>query len=264
MLQRYHDNDFPELRSVVDSHGNVVARMTDSPLKPLVMRRCDIYDAGDIVGHVEISRSLRPLLIRTALICVVSFLVGSCIFLVLRIISLKAVRAEQLRAQELEIQNRQLQKAESLGLTAGAIAHHFNNQLHAVMGNQLAIMDLPPGSDAVESLTEAMKASRRAAEVSGLMLTYLGLTSDKNELLDLSETCHLCLSMLRAVIPNKVIVESEFPSPGPTIRANTKQMHQVLTNLINKTEETPLAFHSGTVLLVEDDDMVRRMTAAVL
>jgi len=43
-------------------------------------------------------------------------------------------RAEAEKA-ELEAQNRQLQKAESLGRMAGAIAHHFNNQLGVVIGN---------------------------------------------------------------------------------------------------------------------------------
>lgn len=249
LLQRHHDEDIPELRSVVDSHGDVVVRMTDSPSNPLITRRCDIYDAGDVVGHVEISRSLRPLLIRTALICAVSFLVGSCIFLVLRIIPLRAIRAEQLRAQKLEIQNRQLQKAESLSLMAGAIAHHFNNQLQTVMGNlELILMDLPAGSAATENLTEAINASRRAAEVSGLMLTYLGQTSGEDELLDLSATCHLSLSMLGAVIPSKVIVESELPSPGPTIRANTNQMHQVLANLMNNALES-IGDNPGTIKL---------------
>ena len=53
----------------------------------------------------------------------------------------KRVEAEK---AELEVQNRQLQKAESLGRMAGAIAHHFNNQLQVVMGNlEMAMDDLP-------------------------------------------------------------------------------------------------------------------------
>lgn len=239
LLEHHHDQEIPELRSIVDSYGTVIASMTDLPSKPLVTRRYDVYDAGSIVGHIEISRSLRPLLTRTVLIGTVSFLVGSFIFLILRIIPLRAVRAEQIKSHKLEIQNRQLQKAESLGRMAGAIAHHFNNMLGAVVGNiELAIMDLPPGSNALENLTEAMKASHRAAEVSSLMLTYLGQTPGKLEPLDLSQTCHLGVSMLRAAIPDKVIMEPDLPSPGPTIRANANQMHQVLTNLVTNAWES--------------------------
>jgi two-component system, cell cycle sensor histidine kinase and response regulator CckA len=249
LLQHHHDKDIPELRSLVDSYGNLIARVTEPISEPLVTRQCDIYDAGETVGHVEISRSLRPVLIRTALICVLSALIGSCIFLVLRIIPLRAVKSEQLEIQKLEIQNRQLQKAESLSLMAGAIAHHFNNQLQAVMGNlELAIMDLSPRSDAVGILTEALKASQRAAEVSRLLLTYLGQTAFKHELLDLCQTCHLGLSMLQAAVPNNVYVESELPSPGPTIRANSNQMHQVLANLVNNAWES-MGDNRGTIKL---------------
>ncbi|MEI6260225.1 MAG: response regulator [Deltaproteobacteria bacterium] len=151
---------------------------------------------------------------------------------------------------ELEAQNRQLQKAESLGRMAGAIAHHFNNMLAVSIGNlELAIMDLPPGSDVLKNLIQAMEASRKAAEVSSLMLTYLGQTPGKHEPLDISDICHLGLSMLRAVIPNKVIVETELPSPGPTIRANTNQMHQVLTNLITNVWES-IGDNGGTIRLI--------------
>ncbi|MBI5591704.1 MAG: PAS domain S-box protein [Deltaproteobacteria bacterium] len=86
----------------------------------------------------------------------------------------KRVEAEK---AELEAQNRQLQKAESLGRMAGAIAHNFNNQLQVVMGNlEMAMDDLSLGAETLVALAEAMKAARKAAEVSGLMLAYRGQT----------------------------------------------------------------------------------------
>jgi len=146
-------------------------------------------------------------------------------------------RAEAEKA-ELESQNRQLQKAESLGRMAGAIAHHFNNQLQVVTGNlELAVMSQSIESDVVRNLNEAMEASSRAAEMSSMMLTYLGQTHGKHEQLDLSRTCHFGLSMLRTIIPNTIIVEPDLPSPGPIIRANTNQMHQILTNLVTNAWE---------------------------
>ena len=73
---------------------------------------------------------------------------------------------------------------------AAAIAHHFNNHLAAVTGNlELAIGDLPRGAGPDERLTDALRAAREAAEVSKLMLTYLGQTQVRHEPLDLSEIC---------------------------------------------------------------------------
>ncbi|MCX5809739.1 MAG: PAS domain S-box protein, partial [Proteobacteria bacterium] len=140
--------------------------------------------------------------------------------------------------EKLEALNRQLQKAESLGRMAGAIAHTFNNKLGAVIGNlDMALRKLPRGAEPIENLTAAMQAAGKAAEVSGLMLTYLGQVSYKREPLDLSETCCPNLPLLRAAMPGKVVLETDFPSPGPVISANANQIQQVLTNLVTNAWE---------------------------
>jgi two-component system, cell cycle sensor histidine kinase and response regulator CckA len=140
--------------------------------------------------------------------------------------------------EKLEAQNRQLQKAESLGRMAGAIAHHFNNQLGVVIGNlEMANEDLPQDARAVDSLTAAMQAAWKAAEVSGQMLTYLGETHGKGEPLDLSEVCRRGVPLLRAVLPGESILETELPSPGPTVNANANQIQQILTNLVTNAWE---------------------------
>ena len=138
---------------------------------------------------------------------------------------------EQKRAED---QVRRLQKFESLGRMAGAVAHHFNNQLQAVMGNlELATSDLPKGSEeSLYSLNEAMQAARRAAEVSTSMLTYLGQTPGTRHRLDLSATCRLSLPMLQAASTRRAVLTTEFPLPGPAVHADAKQIQQVLTNLV--------------------------------
>jgi len=138
---------------------------------------------------------------------------------------------EQKRAED---QVRRLQKFESLGRMAGAVAHHFNNQLQAVMGNlELATSDLPKGSEeSLYSLNEAMQAARRAAEVSTSMLTYLGQTPGTRHRLDLSATCRLSLPMLQAASTRRAVLTTELPLPGPAVHADAKQIQQVLTNLV--------------------------------
>ncbi|MEI8078795.1 MAG: PAS domain-containing protein, partial [bacterium] len=113
----------------------------------------------------------------------------------LNIAERKGLEAEK---RQLAEQNRQLQKSESLGRMAGAIAHHFNNQLQVVQGYlDLVIGELPPGDSHIEELATAMQAAKTAADVSSLMLTYLGQQQVKSEVVDLAELCRMNLPLLQ-------------------------------------------------------------------
>ncbi|MFH0727938.1 MAG: response regulator [Pseudomonadota bacterium] len=140
--------------------------------------------------------------------------------------------------EKIQAQNWQLQKAESLNRMAGAIAHHFNNQLMVVMGNLELLMENLSLSDIqLKNMTKAIKATRRAGEVSSLMLTYLGQTTSRLEPIDMGEICYRSLPLVRAVLPKRIHLETGFPSPGPTINGNANQMQQVLINLITNAIE---------------------------
>ena len=132
----------------------------------------------------------------------------------------------------------QLLKAESLNCMAGAIAHHFNNQLQAVSGNlDLALEYLPQDVDAARRLVRAKEAVFKAGEVSRLMLTYLGQVTGTREHLDLSEVCSRCLPRIQASMPKDVALETDLHSPGPAISANVFQIQQILTNLVTNAWE---------------------------
>jgi PAS domain S-box-containing protein len=141
--------------------------------------------------------------------------------------------------EKLEALNQQLQKSESLGRMAGAIAHHFNNQLQVVgMNLEMAVSILTPvAGKPAEFLTAALQATRYASEVSSMMLTYLGQTHGKHELMDLSEACCSKLPMLMAAMPKHIALDTDFPSPGPLISGNAKQVQQVLINLVTNAWE---------------------------
>jgi PAS domain S-box-containing protein len=158
----------------------------------------------------------------------------------------KRVEQERLRfEQELRL----AQKAESLARMAGAIADHFNNQLAVVMGNLELSMGEPPVD--ARHLTNAMHAARKAAEVSGLLLTYLGQSSGNHAPLDLSETCRRSLPMLRAAMPKGVVLETDLPAPGPAVNGNADQLQLVLTNLITNAWEAVGDLQSAVQLTVK-------------
>lgn len=133
----------------------------------------------------------------------------------------------------LERKLQQIQKAESLGRMAGAIAHHYNNLLGAVMGNlELALDELPVATKARVFIAEALDASRRAAEISKQMLSYLGKTFGKREPIDLIKFCTEAMPLWQATLPKTVSFKAEFAISKATIHADAVQLRQALTNLV--------------------------------
>ncbi|GAB6191185.1 PAS domain S-box protein [Desulfocastanea catecholica] len=147
-----------------------------------------------------------------------------------------------------------LQKAESLKRMAGAIAHHFNNQLTVVLGNlELTLDDLPADAKNRQNLVAAMQAATRAAEVSGLMLTYLGQGIDRSQKIDLSEACRQNLPILEATLPQGITLQTDLLNPGPVVLANPSQLQTLLLHLLT----------NGTEALAEQEGRVRLATGTV-
>jgi len=157
----------------------------------------------------------------------------------------------------LEQRRHRVEKAESLSRMAGAVAHHFNNMLYAVTGNlEMALEDLAseglasdnlaPNADIIEKIAEARKAALRAAEMSGLMLTYLGQSLGKPEPLDLSQICRQHLAQWSTGMPPDIHLDTDFPSPGPVVEADSSQIRQILTALVTNAAEAMDGF-TGTV-----------------
>ena len=150
----------------------------------------------------------------------------------------KAVRISgintDLTAQKLaEEERQQIKKAESLNRMAGAIAHNFNNLLGAIMGNLEMVKDsLPPTGPPLQQLTAALQAADQAAEVSSLMLTYLGQSFIKLTPLDLTLLCRNSLPLINSAIKHGITLETDFPIPGPVVNANATQIQRMLKALV--------------------------------
>ncbi|MBA4372323.1 MAG: hypothetical protein C0402_05625 [Thermodesulfovibrio sp.] len=102
LLQHRHNQDLPEVRLIRDAGGDIVAQIAESPSPPLITRYFDIFDAGIPVARLELSQSLVPLIVRTAVVGSLSFLLGLLIFVVLRTVPLRAVRKAYQAVEESE------------------------------------------------------------------------------------------------------------------------------------------------------------------
>lgn len=144
---------------------------------------------------------------------------------------------------------RQLQKAESLERMAGAIGHHFNNRFQAVTGNlELAMGDPSLNVETARYLKRALRAALQTAQMSTLMLTYLGQRAEKLAALDLSQAGRWTLPLLQASLPGEMSLETDFPSPGPIVRAQADQIQQILIHLVTNAGEA-VSEGKGTVRL---------------
>ena len=73
----------------------------------------------------------------------------------------------------LAAQLQQAMKMEAVGRLAGGVAHDFNNQLTAILGNiELARMDISPDSPFSGTLSDIQKAAESAATLTGQLLAF--------------------------------------------------------------------------------------------
>ncbi len=91
-----------EIRRIVDVNHNVIAVSADAMLAPLMTRAHDLYDSGAFVARMEISRSLRPMIMRTLLLLVLGLALGTGMFVVLRVFPLRALSQALQSLQESE------------------------------------------------------------------------------------------------------------------------------------------------------------------
>ena len=129
-------------------------------------------------------------------------------------------------------------KVEGLTRMAGAVAHLFNNQLAAVIGNlELLKEDLPPIADGLELLSGAIQAAWRAAETSGLMLACLGKGETQKKPLDLSIFCRHRLEQIRSDLPENVLLETDLSTPRLVVEADKASLQQVVNALVANAVE---------------------------
>jgi len=85
----------PERRRVVNLRGKLVAESADPLPSPWITRSVPLLDAGVPVGSVEVSRSLRPVLLRAGLLALLLLPLSLLAFRILRTVPLRAIRRSE-------------------------------------------------------------------------------------------------------------------------------------------------------------------------
>jgi two-component system cell cycle sensor histidine kinase/response regulator CckA len=146
-------------------------------------------------------------------------------------------QAEQARLA-IERQLLHAQKLDSLGVLAGGVAHDFSNILTAILGNaELALMEVPPDSQARECLVDITTAARRAAGLCRQMLAYSGRGRFVVEPVDLSQLVGEMASLLEVSVPGNATFRCQLAEGLTPIEADATELRQVVMNLaVNAAE----------------------------
>ena len=144
----------------------------------------------------------------------------------------KELREEIKRREKAEEQLLQTQKPESMGTLTGGIAHDFNNMLGAIVINsEMALLDLPGGSDIRNNLELILKSAIRGRDLVKQMLLFSRKSQKKQETLPLTPIIKETFRLLRSSVPTTIQMELDLKTEEDTVYADPSQIQQVVMNL---------------------------------
>jgi PAS domain S-box-containing protein len=140
--------------------------------------------------------------------------------------------------RRLETQFQESQKFETIGTLAAGVAHDFNNLLTSIMGNaSLVAGDLPADSPQHERISDILRSSQRAAELTKQLLAYSGKGRHFMQKVELSAQVRHIQGLIEAAVPKKVNLELDLVRGLPRIEADANQIQQAILNLVSNAAE---------------------------
>ena len=134
--------------------------------------------------------------------------------------------------KQLELQLAQSQKMQAIGQLAGGVAHDFNNLLSAI---QLRLDELlhrhPVGDPSYEGLNEIRQTAVRAADLVKKLLAFSRKQTVQRETLDIGELISEFEVLLRRLLPEDVILSTDYGRDLPLVRADKSQLETAVMNL---------------------------------
>jgi signal transduction histidine kinase/CheY-like chemotaxis protein len=147
-------------------------------------------------------------------------------------------RRIELERQALTAQLQHAQKLESLGVLAGGVAHDFNNLLVGILGNaSLALLDLPPGSEVAEMVSDIERTARQAAELTNQLLAYSGKGRFVVTAVDLGRLVSEMTPVWRSALNKRARVTLDLGERVPPVRADAAQLRQVVLNMMTNASD---------------------------
>lgn len=147
--------------------------------------------------------------------------------------SLIAVLSDATELKSLEAQFVQSQKMQAIGQLAGGVAHDFNNLLTAITGHcDLLLLRHDQGDPDFGDLVQINQNANRAASLVGQLLAFSRKQNLQPKVLDLRNTLADLTHLLNRLVGEKISLNLIHDPVLRSIRADKRQLEQVLMNLV--------------------------------
>ncbi len=147
--------------------------------------------------------------------------------------TLIAVLNDATELKTLEAQFVQSQKMQAIGQLAGGVAHDFNNLLTAISGHcDLLLLRHDQGDQDYGDLIQIHENANRAAALVSQLLAFSRKQTLQPEVLDVRDTLSDLTHLLNRLVGEKVTLTLSHDPVMKNIRADKRQLEQVLMNLV--------------------------------
>ncbi len=168
-------------------------------------------------------------------------------------VSIVGVLADATELKTLEAQFVQSQKMQAIGQLAGGVAHDFNNLLTAISGHcDLLLLRHDQGDPDYSDLVQINQNANRAAALVGQLLAFSRKQTLRPEELDLRDTMSDLTHLLNRLVGEKVTLTLSHDPVLKPIRADKRQLEQVLMNLVVNARD---AMPDGGEIQIETECM---------
>ena len=169
-----------------------------------------------------------------------------------KIIGLIGVSRDITAHKLLEEEFRQVQKMQAIGQLAAGVAHDFNNLLTVIMGNTSMLQDghLDAKKQA-EALVQISKSADRAADLTRQLLTFSRRQPMQLQHLDLNEVIINVSKLVRSLIGEHVVLQTQFGNSSAPVHADDGMMEQILMNLVVNARDAMSAKGGRIVIQTE-------------
>lgn len=176
--------------------------------------------------------------------------------------SLVRQKKTEVALAESESRLHQTQKLEALGRLVGGVAHEFNNQLTAILGQAELLHDTAASDKNLElGLSEIKEAGLHAASLTRQLLAFSRQQQVEPRILDLNDVLQDMEDRMWRIIGEDVTLTCNYADDPCAIEVDPDQLRQTILNLVSNAHDAMP--HGGLITITTENVTVGAEVAGV-